>query len=379
MPAISSPRETYPTALIAPAPGLWRDPRVLEPGWVSPRLLGQDDLLTRLRTSVLLGLTPGARVAVSIAGPKGSGTSSVARWLVDSASAHIARPGAKGAPLLLHVDATACRTPLALVTALFRGIDPTFVGRGASTEFFTLLFLRRIRTVGRPAVIWFDQVPSKPAEIGRVLGSISEPARLLPEGPEGLPAMLVVTSGASDPIPGAVGALRTALPPLLGQDLRQAIMARATAAFAVAPSSEAIRALADLSVARGWGLSMVGELLTEAGRRAEARSASRLEVEDVALPDHVPRHGADAEGFGVAILEVLRAANGSLAAGELRQQVEARCAELGIRAPTPARLWRHAVRLEKRGVVRREIRLGGSGGSRTLVSLTGAVSADDLR
>ena len=369
MPAISSPRETYPTALIAPAPGLWRDPRVLEPGWVSPRLLGQDDLLTRLRTSVLLGLTPGARVAVSIAGPKGSGTSSVARWLVDSASAHIARPGAKGVPLVLHVDATACRTPLALVSALFRGIDPTFVGRGASTEFFTLLFLRRIRTVGRPAIIWFDQVPSKPAEIGRVLSSISEPARLLPEGPEGLPEMLVVTSGGSDPIPGAVGALRTALPPLLGQDLRQAIMARATAAFAVAPSSEAIRALADLSVARGWGLSTVGELLAEAGRRAEARGGRRLEVADVALPAYPPRHSFDVEGFEASLLEVLRGARGGIPVGELRQSVATRCRERGAPAPGHARLWRHLVALERRGLVQREVRLGGPGGSSSLVHL----------
>lgn len=356
----------------APRPGLWRDSRVLEPGWASPRLLGQDELLGRLRTSVLSGLIPGRHVAVSLSGPKGSGSSSAARWLVDTTQAQLARPGTKGTPLLLQVDASTCRTPSALVTALFRQIDPEIQARGASTEFLTTLLLRRIRTVGRPAIIWIDQVPAKPAELGRVLGGLADPARTLPEGSDGLPTLLVVASGASDPIPEEVEATRLTLPSVRGQLLHQVIIQRANLAFQAPPSPGAVAAIADLSVAHGWGLSMVGDLLREAGRRAEARGGRWLEAEDVALPATLPRHGANAEGFGQAILEVLRTAKGGLTAGELRRRVAEACTSSGMRAPTQARLWRHLVGLEKKGLVHRDIRLGGTGGSRTLVSLTQA-------
>lgn len=116
---------------------------------------------------------------------------------------------------------------------------------------------------------------------------------------------------------------------------------------------------------------MAGELLTEAGRRAEARSASHVAVVDVGLPPNLPRHGADTEGFDVALLEVLRGARGAFPMGELRRRVAARCAESGVRAPTQARLWRHLVALEWNGVIRREVRLGGAGGSSTHVGLVG--------
>ncbi|MDE1882077.1 MAG: hypothetical protein KGI89_16200 [Euryarchaeota archaeon] len=59
-----------------------------------------------------------------------------------------------------------------------------------------------------------------------------------------------------------------------------------------------------------------------------------------------------------------------MAVGEVRRRVEARCAALGLRPPTQARLWRHLVGLERKGVVRREVRMGGAGGSSALVSLT---------
>ncbi len=148
---------------------------------------------------------------------------------------------------------------------------------------------------------------------------------------------------------------------------------RAGLGFRAPPSRGAVEAIARISVAQGWGLSMVGELLAEAGRRAEARGAERVEAEDVGLSAHVPRHGADAEGFEAALLEVLRAASGPFAVGELRRRLTARCVESGVRAPTPARVWRHLVRLERMGIVQREVRMGGAGGTSVRVSLfTGA-------
>jgi RecA/RadA recombinase len=348
---------------------LWRNPRALDRTWVPPSLIGCDEILPRQETTVLSGLTPGRRVAVSISGPRGSGTSTVAAHLVGTAQARLTRPEPKGTPLLLRADVSACRTPLALVTALFRDIDPAFIGRGASTEFLTLLLARRIRTVGRPTIIWLDQVRPTSLDVSRVLRPLAHPEQLLPEGPAGLPTMLLVTSGATDALPDDPEIIRTELRPLQSRDLCKAIMTRANVAFNAPPSLEAVEAIASLSISQGWGLSMVGELLAEAGRRAEARGGRWLEVEDVTLPASLPRAGRDASGFEAVLLEVVRAATGVTTVGKLKRALDARCREAGLRQPTQARLWRHLVGLERKGLVRREVRVGGAGGSRTEVAL----------
>ena len=369
MPAISSARETTPTEFLPTTAGLWRDRRALAPAWGPSTLVGREEIISRLETSILSGLTLRNRVAVSILGPRGSGSSTVAAHLVATAKNRLTRPGSKGTPLLLRIDASACRSPSALVSALFREIDPLYDGRGASTEFGALLLVRRLRTLRRSAILWIDQVGAKASHVDRVLRCLAHPERLLPEGPAGLPTMLVVTSGERNPFPEDPSVVRADLAPLSMRDMCRAITARANLAFNTSPPTDTVEAIARLSVAHGWGLSMVGEFLAEAGRRAEARGALGVEAEDVALPAQVPRRGADAEGFAAAILEVLQEARGPISVGELRRRVEARCAELGLRAPTQARLWRHLVALERKGVVRREVRMGGTGGSRTEVCL----------
>ncbi len=371
MPAISATAQaaTYPNSDLAPERTLYRDRSVLERSWTQPVLVGRDEVLAHLEASALPRLGPGLSLAVSVLGPHGSGTSAVATHLVATAEDRLTRPGSKGTPLLLRVDASTCRTPSSLVTALFHEIDPFYDGRGASTEFGALLLMRRMRTLGRPAIRWIDQVGAKASHVGRVLGSLAHPERLLPEGPAGLPPMLVVASGERDPLPEDPSVVRTVLAPLSVRDLCRAIMARANLVFNTSPPTDAVAAIARLSVSRGWGLSMVGELLAEAGRRAESRGGFRVEAEDVSLPPHVSRHGADAEGFGAVILGILREAQGALPVGEVRRRVEARCAELGLRAPAQARLWRHLVALERKGVVRREVRRRGSRGGCAHVAL----------
>ncbi len=368
MPAISESNATHASQALPSSSNLWRNPSALERSWTPPVLVGRDEDLTQLEAQVLSGLTPGGRVAASISGPHGSGTSTVASHLVATAKDRLARPVAKGAPFVIQVDTSAHRSPSALVTALFREIDPSYDGRGASAEFSLPLFLRRLRTLGRPVILVLDQLGAK-ADLTRVVRPLAQPGRLMPEGPEGLPIMLVIAAGQRDPFPEDTEAVRTRLTPLDHRDLCRAIVIRANLAFQQPPSQDVVEAIARLSVAQGWGLSMIGELLAEAGRRAEARGGLRLEPVDVALPAHVPRHGADAEGFGAAILEVLREVRGPIMVGELRRQVEARCAELGLRSPTQARLWRPLVVLERKGVVGRAVRMGGTGGSRTVVAL----------
>ena len=231
-----------------------------------------------------------------------------------------------------------------------------------------MLLLRRLRTLGRPAVLWVDHAHSA-GEFGRVVRALAHPQEVLPEGTAGLPPMLLIASGARDLVPDDIEVIRTIVRPLPGPALLEAIRTRAALAFHLPPGPEVLRAWADLVVAGGRGLSILGDLLAEAGARAEARGARRVELEDVSLPQALPRHGADAEGFEAALLDVLRAAKGPFAVGDLRQGLAARCGEVGIRAPTSARLWRHLVGLERKGVVHREVRMGGTGGTSVVVSL----------
>lgn len=349
---------------------LWRDPTVLEQSWSAPQLVGRDEILTYQGREALSGLTAGGRVAVSVTGPRGAGTSAVAKHLVRIARLRLTRTGAKGEPLQVRVEVSECRSPAALATAIFRSIDPTFEGRGASAEYLCLLLHRRLRTMGRPTILWLDQVRSA-GELGRVARCLACPEQLLPEGTAGLPTMLLVTSGDEELVSEEVPSVRARLAPLQGRELVSAIMLRASLAFQAPPSMEAVVSIADLALAQGWGLSMVGELLLEAGKRAEARGGRWLEVEDVALPSLLPRARQRSAGFDAVLLEVLRNAKGALSVGALRSQAVEHCKAAGIRSPTGAFLWRHLVGLEKSGVVSREVRVGGSGGSRTMVSLTG--------
>ncbi|MDE1820873.1 MAG: hypothetical protein KGJ23_12660 [Euryarchaeota archaeon] len=376
MPAISATPATdlAPNYLPTQPEGFWRDRGVLDRSWNPPVLVGREEVLAQLETSVLAGLTSTRGVAVSIHGPRGSGISTIAAHLVATAKGRLTSPGSKGAPLVLQADVAAHRSPSALVTALFREVDPSYDGRGTSAEFCLLLFLRRLRTMGRPAILLFDQIGAK-MDLSRVLRPLARPDRLMPEGPAGLPTMLVVAAGERNALPEDVEAIRSRLEPLDHHGLCEAIQVRANLAFQSPPSRDVVEAIARLSVAQGLGLSMVGEMLAEGGRRAEARSGHRLEVEDVGLPAALPRHSADAEGFDMALLEVLRGARGAFSVGELRRRVAARCEDTGVRAPTQARLWRHLVGLERKGVVQREVHLGGAGGSTSVVSLVAESSS----
>ncbi|MDE1838190.1 MAG: hypothetical protein KGJ23_16460 [Euryarchaeota archaeon] len=373
MPAISTaPETTYPTASLAPTLGLWRDSHVLERTWRAPLLVGRGDLLAAQELEVRAALDHDGRAVLSIVGPRGSGTSSIAECAVATFSE---RFFGRRAPLVLRVDTTQCRTPGLLVKALFHQVDPAIQLGGASTEFLSMLLLRRLRTLARPAVVWLDQVHST-GELGRVAWALARPQEVLPEGTDGLPPLLLVASGSREVIPEAADTVRVAVPPLQGADLLEALRARAALAFQTPPLPEVLRAWADLTVASGWGLAIMGDLLAEAGARAEARGSFRVELQDVALPSSLPRHGQDAEGFGQTILEVLRTATGSLTAGELRRRVTEACASSGMRAPTQARLWRHVVGLERKGVLHRDLRMGGAGGTQALIWLAEKVSRE---
>ena len=120
--------------------GLWRDRRAAERAWRTPVLVAREDLLAAQEHAVRAALDRDGRAGVSIVGPRGSGTTSVAECAV---ATFLERFPGRRSPLVLRVDTSQCRTPGLLVKALFRQIDPNFQGRGASTEFLSMLLLQR--------------------------------------------------------------------------------------------------------------------------------------------------------------------------------------------------------------------------------------------
>ncbi len=95
MPAISATPATdlSPNYLSNQPEGFWRDRGALDRSWNPPVLVGREEVLAQLETAVLPGLTSGRGVAVSIRGPRGSGSSATAAHLVATANDRMARPG----------------------------------------------------------------------------------------------------------------------------------------------------------------------------------------------------------------------------------------------------------------------------------------------
>ncbi len=358
----------------------WRDPRVLSGEWIPPRLLGREDLLDELRSLLPYPAHPHRRASVVLSGAPGVGTSTLARhfvqdvhdlWWNSARRSHM--------PLLLRADLSESPSPSRAVSALFGGIDPDLDPRGTSTEMLLLLLLRRLRTVQRPTVVWIDQVRVGFPGVVRLLRPLLDPDRLLPEGTQGLPPLVVAVSGETEALEGreeiAPGSLpgptlHRRLAPLSPEEAREALECRARLAFENPPSPEALLEMRDLLLTKGWGVALGAELLRESGRRAEARGARRIEPCDVTPPRDPATPRRNARALDACILEALRAETaGSTGSGlslpELRARVVLRCQEEGLPWPSSSQLWRHTVRLERAGAFHRDVRMGGRGGSVT--------------
>lgn len=354
----------------------WRDPRALSDDWCPPSLRGRNDILQELGRSLTATSTSSPRAGLVLWGSRGVGTSAVARQLVRTVEEHWRRTDARRPPLLLRADVATERTPSRVVSALFRGIDERFRGAGCPTELLVTLLIRRLRTLGRPTVLWIDQVRATSCGLPRLLGPLLAPGRFLPEGDHDLPPYVVILSGEVDPLedaegiggPLGPGVRREHLLAISAGDVLSAVEQRARLAFDTLPDPLALAAVRDLLLTKGWGLALAGPTLRESGRRAEARGARRLEMLDVAPPADPVEPRRNSRALDTCILEALREASGTdepegLALPELRRRLEQRCRTEGLAPPSGSRLWRHTTRLERSGAFQREVRLGGTGGS----------------
>jgi hypothetical protein len=348
---------------------------VLARDWLPPVVLGRE----REVAEVVRRMDPPSPHApppwiVGVAGPRGCGSSVIARRAAREVADRI-RAGRSGPPPRTSVVRVAgCRGTHGVATALLMQLDEGFDGRGFPVAEIIAGWLRRVRRDGRPVVLVLDDVYAGGPSLGPVLRAIAEPDRFLPEGESGLPPLWTVLAGTPEAL------ARTDLE-LAGRGAIAPCVATGVG------SVRALRAIVGDRIGRALGRTAPPELVDRIVASTAASGGDAVRAIDLVRRallgpeyrlDGRPRSASRSTGAIAVEPSVVRAieeaAHGVEAVvGDVRR-LEARYARARGAAPLPpTTLWRRIVRLEQAGYVRREVRPGGTGGTRSLVRLMAPV------
>lgn len=311
---------------------LWSNKGALEPGWIPygsrPPIVGEERVHT-------------------VTGPRGSGTSTAANRLVRELAA---RSGAK----MFRADMRNGEGDHAIMVQLYRHLDDTFEGKGFSGPYLALLFRRRLAAMGGPVILWFDNVRK---------GTHNSALRSLFWDSSALPSNVnVIISGETDPT-NAMGEVvgRVVLSAPGPQEIRCVAETLCREAFKAPPGQEVLQSLTDAMSCNGRSLSRTATVLRMAGERAEARGASQVELVDLSpLPREHGRRQSPEE-MDMAIMDAVRKLRngGPVPVGELVPHI----------GRSSSLVRRHLAQLERKGILVRNVTMGGAGGTRSLVSL----------
>jgi len=343
------------------------NPEVLANDWVPPVALYRErdvqELIRRLDAPRPRAPPPWI---VGVSGPAGSGTSTVARRAARETVDRLRASGAGPAPRWLAVRVGLLRGAHGVATALLRRFDDGFDGRGFPTAEIIAGVLRRLRRDARPTVIVLDDVGIGGAELAPIVRAVGAPDRFLPEGESGLPPLWTVVAGTPEGLATALSDVEPGIPvrpflelaPYPETALRAIVRDRAERACGRPPPSALIDRVIGRAVEDGLGARRAVDLLRREllGVRGPgttgADRGSRVEIE----PRVVRAIGAASRGLSAQLGDVRR--------------LEAEIAQRqGVRPLPTTTLWRRLVRLERAGYVRREIRTGGRGGTRSVLRL----------
>jgi DNA polymerase III delta prime subunit len=345
-------------------------PEVLAADWLPPVLLGREPLRRAAGTALLAALEAEARPPpLLVEGPPGAGTSSFARAVAhDLAEEYRRRGGPAGRVVAVRVRW--CPGTTGVASALLREFDEGFRGQGFSVAEILAGFLRRAQRDGRPLLIVLDDVSPGAPDLIPLLRAFRAPERFLPEGVERGVPLHVVLAG-----PPSAEALRRGweaeggrflgpfrLPAFSPVELRALALDRAQRALGAPPREELLGRVVHTALTEGRGAARVLEIL-----RAELLPPAVEPILSVAgvreippllfLEPRIAEAIAGACASGPASLTALRAWDARLARAA------------GERPFAPTTLWRRLVRLEQAGIVRRELRAGGPGGSHSTIRL----------
>jgi hypothetical protein len=345
------------------------NPEVLARDWLPPTALGREpevqEIVRRLDPPRPHAPPPWI---VAVEGPAGSGTSTIAR----RAGREVAdRLRAEGTPASrsFAVRTSLLRGTHGVASALLRRFDEGFDGRGFPTAEILAGFLRRLRRDGRPVVLLLDDIAVGGPVLTPILEALGNPDRFLPEGESGLPPVWTLMAGSPEGLATAVGGPSRRLPvrpfvrvPALTEpELRAIVRDRAERALGRAPPTAFLDGLLARSIAEGGGAPRLLELLRRElvgpTLRGGAPWAAVEERTEIAIEPRVVW----------AISAATAGASAGL--GEVRRLEAELARSQGVRPLPATTLWRRIVRLERAGYLRREIRTGGAGGTRSVVRL----------
>jgi hypothetical protein len=346
------------------------NPEVLAREWLPPLALGRE----REVQEVVRRLDPPTPHApppwvVAVAGRSGAGSSTVARRAAREVVDRLRAAGGGPAPRAIAVRTALLHGAHGVASALLQRFDEGFDGRGFPTAEILAGFLRRLRRDGRPTVLVLDDIEIGGAELTSLLNAIGNPNRFLPEGESGLPPLWTVLAGSREGLSTAVDGVshRFSVRPFLElsdhtePELRSIVRDRLERAVGRAPPSSLVTTIVARAIEDGGGARRAVELLRrELLRDRRPRSTPWIPVDDrseVAIEPWVVR----------AISSATRGTTAEL--GEVRRLEAELARSRGVRPLPPTTLWRRMVRLERAGYLRREIRTGGAGGTRSIVRL----------
>jgi hypothetical protein len=343
-------------------------PEVLASDWLPPVPFGRqaevDEVVRRLDAPVPRAPPPWV---VGVGGPTGSGSSVVARRAAREVSDRL-RAGLPGdPPRVVWVRVGGIRGPHGVAASLLRRLDDGFDGRGFSVPEILAGFLRRIRREGRPTVLVLDDLGVGAADLAPVLRAIGRPDRFLPEGESGLPPFFVIVAGAPESLDRLNVALSGDVPfaPFVGlapyteRTLALIVRDRAERALGRPFPPDRLGAIVARAIEDGGGARRAIDLL----RRA------LLGTTLGPYPPFVTSAGRSRVSVEPRVVRAIGVATGGVAArvGDVKRLEAELARSQGARPLPTTTLWRRIVRLEAAGYLRREIRAGGDGGTRSLV------------
>lgn len=341
-------------------------PEVLGPDWLPPVLWGRqsevDELVRRLDAPSPRAPPPWT---VGVAGPPGSGSSAVARRAAREVLDRVRAGGTPRPPRLLAVRTAGLRGTHAVATALLRRLDEGFDGRGFSVPEILAGLLRRTRREGRATVMVLDDVGADGPDLAPLLRAVGEPDRFLPEGECGLPPWWTIVAGQPESLVALDASLAgrvpfapfVALSPYPEERIAEIVRDRASRALGHEPAPGWAEGIARRAVIDGGGVHRAIDLVrrtlvvaTPLAGAALLRGSPRVSVEPRVL-----------RAIGDVSLGV------AARLGEVKRREEELARSEGARPLPTTTFWRRIVRLEQAGYLRREIRPGGDGGTRSLV------------
>jgi hypothetical protein len=350
-------------------------PEVLACDWLPPSLIDRSDELARAGRALGEPTPPGDLRPLLIEGPSGAGASVLARLLARRMGPLGPGPRAH----LLAVRVRWCAGTTGIAGDLLRSFDPGFGERGFSLAEILAGLLRRIVRDGRPTVILLDDLAPGAPDVVPILRALRNPDRFLPEGMDrSVPLHLVIAASSSlavslDAAPR--GRLLDEIEP--GRRLRL-----------TAYSSATLERIARDRLERLFGGPAPDGLAEEFAQRAatEGRGAARLlelmrarfhPGPSVAPPYEPARSRRRAPRLDARLRAAVEAvcADGPVDLSVVRAKAGELARAAGDRPPATTTFWRRLVRLEQAGLLIREIRSGGPGGSVASIRLPRAAAA----